>query len=98
MSQNLRLGVFIVITLAILATGVFLIGDRESMFRSSYKVKAYFDNVAGLNEGADVRVGGIRKGSVKNIRLPKRSDEKVMVLMDLEKDTQSIVKADSVAD
>jgi len=98
MSQNLRLGVFIVVTLAILATGVFLIGDRESMFRSTYKVNADFDNVAGLNEGADVRVGGIRKGSVKSIRLPARSNEKVVVLMDLEKETQNIVKADSVAD
>lgn len=98
MSQNLRLGMFIVITLAILATGVFLIGGRESMFRSSYKVKAEFDNVAGLNEGADVRVGGIRKGSVKKIQLPKRSDEKVTVVMDLEKETQNIVKTDSVAD
>jgi phospholipid/cholesterol/gamma-HCH transport system substrate-binding protein len=98
MSQNLRLGAFILITLTILATGVFLIGSRESMFRSSYKVRADFDNVAGLNEGADVRVGGLRKGSVKNIHLPKRADGKVVVLMDLEKETQSIVKMDSVAD
>jgi phospholipid/cholesterol/gamma-HCH transport system substrate-binding protein len=98
MSQNLRLGLFIVITLAILATGVFLIGSRESMFRSSYKVRADFDNVAGLNEGADVRVGGLRKGSVKNIQLPKQPNGKVVVLMDLEKETQSIVKLDSVAD
>jgi phospholipid/cholesterol/gamma-HCH transport system substrate-binding protein len=98
MSQNLRLGLFIVITLAILATGVFLIGSRESMFRSSYKVRADFDNVAGLNEGADVRVGGIRKGSVKSIQLPKQPNGKVVVLMDLEKETQSIVKLDSLAD
>lgn len=98
MSQNLRLGIFIVITLAILATGVFLIGSREAMFRSSYKVRADFDNVAGLNEGADVRVGGIRKGSVKRIQLPKEPNGKVVVLMDLERETQSIVKLDSVAE
>ncbi len=97
MSQNFRVGIFIVITLAVLATGVFLIGSRESMFRSSYKVRADFDNVAGLNEGADVRVGGIRKGSVKSIHLPKHPNEKVVVLMELDKDTQSIVKMDSVA-
>src|SRR5580698_2173038 len=97
MSQNLRLGAFIIVTLAILATGVFLIGSRESMFHSSYKVRANFDNVAGLNEGADVRVGGLRKGSVKSIQLPKRPDGKVVVLMDLEKETQSIVKLDSTA-
>lgn len=97
MSQNFRLGIFIVITLAILATAVFLVGNRESLFRSSYRVKADFANVAGLNEGADVRVGGIRKGSVKDIRLPNRPDGKVEVLMDLARDTQSIVKTDSVA-
>jgi len=98
MSQNLRLGVFIVITLAILATGVFLIGGRESIFRSSYQVRADFDSVAGLIEGADVRVGGLRKGSVKSILLPKLPSGKVVVLMDLEKETQSIVKLDSLAD
>jgi phospholipid/cholesterol/gamma-HCH transport system substrate-binding protein len=97
MSQNLRLGTFIIVTLAILATAVFLIGGRESMFRSSYKVRADFDNVAGLDEGADVRVGGIRKGSVKKIQLPNRPDGKVVVVMDLARETQSIVKMDSVA-
>jgi len=97
MSQNLRLGIFIVVTLGILATAVFLIGSRESMFRSNYKVRADFENVAGLNEGADVRVGGIRKGSVKAIQLPNQPNGKVVVLMDLAKETQSIVKLDSVA-
>ncbi len=98
MSQNLRLGAFISVTLAILAIGVFLIGSRESMFRSIYQVRADFDNVAGLNDGADVRVGGLRKGSVRTILLPKQPNGKVVVLMDLEKETQSIVKLDSVAD
>src|SRR5580698_8319488 len=98
MSQNLRLGLFIVITLAILMTGVFLIGSRESMFHSNYKVRADFDNVSGLIEGADVRVGGLRKGSVKKIQLPKEPNGKVVVLMDLQKETHDIVKLDSVAD
>jgi phospholipid/cholesterol/gamma-HCH transport system substrate-binding protein len=97
MSQNFRLGLFIVITLAVLATGVFLIGSRESMFTSTYTVRADFANVAGLNEGADVRVGGIRKGSVKKIQLPNRPDGKVVVLMNLARETQDIVKMDSVA-
>jgi phospholipid/cholesterol/gamma-HCH transport system substrate-binding protein len=97
MSQNLRLGIFIVITLAILGTAVFMVGSRESLFRSSYQVRADFDNVSGLNEGAEVRVGGIRKGDVKNIQLPNHPERKVVVLMDLAKETQSIVKLDSVA-
>ena len=97
MSQNLRLGIFIVITLAILAGAIFLIGGRESRFHANYKVRADFDNVAGLNEGADVRVGGIRKGSVRSIHLPQKPNGKVVVLMDLAKETQGIVKMDSVA-
>lgn len=98
MSQNLRLGLFIVVSLAILGAGVFLIGSRESMFTASYAVRADFQNVAGLNEGADVRVGGIRKGSVTNIQLPNQPNGKVVVLMSLAKETQSIVKMDSLAD
>jgi phospholipid/cholesterol/gamma-HCH transport system substrate-binding protein len=97
MSQNFRVGLFIVITLAVLGVSVFLIGSRESMFRSNYKVRADFANVSGLDEGADVRVGGIRKGSVKAIQLPKEPNGKVVVLMDLDKDTHSIVRKDSIA-
>lgn len=67
------------------------------MFTSTYTVRADFASVAGLNEGADVRVGGIRKGSVKKIQLPSRPDGKVVVLMNLARETQDIVKLDSVA-
>jgi phospholipid/cholesterol/gamma-HCH transport system substrate-binding protein len=67
------------------------------MFSASYKVRSDFHNVSGLEEGADVRVGGLRKGSVKNIQLPKEPNGNVVVLMDLSKDTQAIVRKDSVA-
>jgi phospholipid/cholesterol/gamma-HCH transport system substrate-binding protein len=97
MSQNARLGAFILITLTILGAVVFLVGNKESMFQSSYLVNADFQNVAGLEEGANVRVGGIRKGSVKKISLPKSPDGNLVVTMDLAKETQSIIKKDSIA-
>lgn len=97
MSQNARLGTFIVIGLAILAVAVFLVGDKESLFQSSYRVNADFQNVAGLDEGADVRVGGIRKGTVKKMTLPKKPDGTVVVTMELSKETLGIVRKDSVA-
>jgi phospholipid/cholesterol/gamma-HCH transport system substrate-binding protein len=84
-------------TLAIVATGVFLVGRQESKFVSKYLVRSEFENVAGLSEGADVRVGGIRKGIVKFIRLPKAPNGKVVVTMELAKETQAIVKQDSIA-
>jgi len=57
MSRVARLGAFIVVTLAVLAAGVFIIGGQEYLFRPTYKLKAQFDNVVGLSEGADVQVG-----------------------------------------
>jgi len=97
MSQSIRLGAFILVTLAILGLLVFLVGSMESRFESNYQLKAQFQNVKGLNEGADVRVGGIRKGTVRRIELPSQPDGKVTVVMDLAKATQNIVKHDSVA-
>jgi len=97
MSRSFRLGLFLLTTLAILSVCVFLVGRQAFKFGSNYRVRSEFDNVAGLNEGADVRVGGIRKGTVQSIQLPKRPDGKVNVTMDLANETQSIVKQDSVA-
>jgi phospholipid/cholesterol/gamma-HCH transport system substrate-binding protein len=97
MSKEFRLGLFIVGTLLILAAGVFLIGSKESLFRSTYRLKAQFQNVSGLIDGADVRVGGIHKGTVRAIQLPKRPDEKLTVVMDLENATRDVIKKDSVA-
>src|SRR5664279_754927 len=97
MSRVARLGAFIVMTLAILAAGVFVIGSKEYLFSSTYQLKAQFDNVAGLAAGADVRVGGVHSGTVHSISLPHNPGEKVAVLMDLDKSTHEIVKHDSVA-
>jgi phospholipid/cholesterol/gamma-HCH transport system substrate-binding protein len=97
MSRVARLGAFIVATLAILATGVFIIGSKEYLFHSTYQLKAQFDNVAGLGAGAEVQVGGVHSGTVHSISLPHKPGEKVMVVMDLAEATHEIIKHDSIA-
>ena len=92
-----RLGAFIVGTLAVLAGGVFIIGSKEYLFRSTYQLKAQFDNVAGLAEGADVQVGVVQSGTVTGIMLPTKPGDKVSVSMELAKSTRGIIKHDSVA-
>ncbi|HXS74643.1 MAG TPA: MlaD family protein [Terracidiphilus sp.] len=96
MSRLARLGAFIVATLAVLATGVFIIGSKEYLFASTYQLKAQFDNVAGLADGADVQVGGVHSGMVTGIELPRKPGEKVTVIMELAKSTREIIKHDSV--
>jgi phospholipid/cholesterol/gamma-HCH transport system substrate-binding protein len=53
--------------------------------------------VAGLAAGADVRVGGVHSGTVRDIVLPHKPGGKITVVMDLGKSTHEIVKQDSVA-
>jgi phospholipid/cholesterol/gamma-HCH transport system substrate-binding protein len=97
MSRTVRLGLFIVSTLAILAAGIFLIGQRQFLFSSTYELKTTFKNVAGLNSGAEVRVGGIHKGTVKRIQLPTTPGGEMTVFMDMESATRTIIRTDSVA-
>src|SRR5947209_19844591 len=97
MSRAFRLGVFIVVALLIFAGGVFWIGKKQFLFHSTYRLKAEFQNVAGLNGGAEVRVGGIHEGTVRQIQLPVRPNDKVHVVMELANGTRSLIKNDSVA-
>jgi hypothetical protein len=97
MSRGARLGAFIVVTLAILVAGVFIIGSKQYLFSSTYQLKAQFDNVVGLDAGADVRVGGVHSGTVSSIVLPHKPGERVTVIMNLGKATHEIIKQDSVA-
>jgi phospholipid/cholesterol/gamma-HCH transport system substrate-binding protein len=97
MSRAARLGAFIVTTLAILVVGVFIIGGKQYLFSPTYRLKAQFDNVMGLDAGADVRVGGVHSGTVRTIELPHKPGEKVLIVVDLDKSTHEIIKRDSVA-
>lgn len=97
MSRVARLGVFIFTTLAILAVGTFIVGNTQYLFTSTYRLKAQFSNVVGLDVGAGVRVGGVLRGTVRSIELPHRPGDKITVVMDLDARTHDIVKRDSEA-
>jgi outer membrane protein OmpA-like peptidoglycan-associated protein len=96
MSRATRLGIFIVATLAMLVAGIFIIGGKQYLFSSTYQLKAQFDNVEGLDTGADVRLGGVHSGTVRDIVLPHKPGDKVIVVMDLGKSTHEIIKRDSM--
>jgi len=97
MSRAARLGAFIIATLVILAAGIFIIGSKKYLFTTTYRLKAQFATVVGLDPGAEVRVGGVHSGSVRGIELPDKPDGKITVLMDLQRSTHDIIKQDSVA-
>lgn len=97
MSRAARLGAFIIATLAVLAVGIFIIGGKQYLFTPTYRLRAQFATVVGLDPGAEVRIGGVRSGSVREIELPNKPDGKITVLLDLQRSTHEIIKQDSVA-
>src|SRR5580700_9512875 len=97
MSRTARLGAFVIVTLAILAAGVFIVGSKQYLFTPTYRLKAQFATVVGLDSGAEVRIGGVHTGTVREIDLPTKPTDKITVLMDLQRSTQGIVMKDSLA-
>jgi phospholipid/cholesterol/gamma-HCH transport system substrate-binding protein len=97
MSQSTRLGLFVLVGLGIFAFFIFLVGRQQSLFQPNDRIQAQFQNVSGLENGAGVRVGGLREGTVRKIELPSRPDGKVTVVMDVSRHTRNLIKQDSIA-
>lgn len=79
------------------ATGLFLIGDRRGLFRDTFEVYAEFNKLAGLENGATVRVAGLDAGEVTQIRVPTGPRARFRVRVRLSEDLHGVVRSDSVA-
>jgi phospholipid/cholesterol/gamma-HCH transport system substrate-binding protein len=97
MSRAARLGAFIIAALTILVSGIFIIGGKQYLFTSTYRLKTQFASVVGLDSGAEVRVGGVHSGSVRSVELPSKTTDQITVWMDLDRSTHNIIKQDSIA-
>lgn len=97
MSTAFRVGLLVFLALGCLCTGVFLIGNKDFLFARTYRLKADFQDVNGLNNGSDVRIGGIHEGTIREIDLPAQPGGKVTVVMNLLDSTRSLVRTDSRA-
>jgi phospholipid/cholesterol/gamma-HCH transport system substrate-binding protein len=78
-----KLTVFMVVTS--LATGLLVITIGNVTFGESTEYKAVFSDVTGLNTGDDVRISGVRVGSVKSIDIYQR--RQAMVTFDVDSDS-----------
>lgn len=97
-SAQLKVGVFVLVSIAIFVYGVFTISGQEELFEKEYTVETYFDNTAGLLEGAYVRLSGVGVGSVTSIRFSDNpSMGKVQVVMEISKRALARVSKDSHA-
>jgi len=94
-SQKLRLGSFVLIGTILFITGVYLIGQRQDMFKKTFTLSSYFQNVNGLQKGNNVRYSGIDIGTVKNIVMI--NDSTIKVEMSIEEKILSHIKKNAIA-
>lgn len=79
-----RLVIFMIVTSMLTAVLVVLIGNLT--FGAANEYRAEFSDVTGVVEGDDVRVAGVKVGSVKNIEIIERDRARVTFTVD--EDTQ----------
>ena len=90
-------GLFVLVTLALFATGLFLIGERRMLFTDKIELVTEFASVSGLQPGAPVQVSGMSAGDVRAIEVPIRPGGRFRVRFTVREDLQPLVRTDSVA-
>jgi len=93
-SQNfkIRLGLFVLVGLALFVIAIFIIGKQKNMFNPVFKLSTTFYNVSGLQVGNNVRFSGINVGTVDRISIINGST--VMVDMLIRKEIKQFIKSD----
>jgi phospholipid/cholesterol/gamma-HCH transport system substrate-binding protein len=92
--SELKIGLVTVFALFMATWLIFLLSGEGGFFWQRYSLKTVFPNVAGLKEGAPVRVAGVEKGSVTSVEL---IGDRVEVVVEIARDMQSLVTDMSVA-
>lgn len=92
-SKNIGLGVFILLGLLLLTGFVFYIGANQQLFGSTTQLSTVFQNIAGLQPGANVRFSGINVGTVDDIEIT--SDTTVRLSFRVSNSVVPYIKKDS---
>ena len=90
-------GAFVLGGVLLFGVGLFLIGDRRMLFDRSVQIYTEFANIAGLEEGGKVRVGGMDAGEVASIQVPANPSARFRVKLRVREDFHQLLRVDSLA-
>src|SRR5260370_1428759 len=95
-NRNVSIGGFGDGGLARLGVGMFVIGDRHQAFAHHSEYYSEFVNLAGLANGAKVRVAGLDAGQVLAIGVPNSPSSRFRVKWRIDAKLSGLVRTDSV--
>lgn len=93
--NTIKLGIFVSVGLALLVMGVYLIGSRHLMFRQTIRISGIFHDVGGLQVGNNVRLSGVKIGTVDLVSIV--SDSTVRVELVIDETKRQFIRSDAVA-
>lgn len=96
-NRLVAVGAFVVGGVLLFAVGLFFIGNRRMLWSDTFEAYAEFTNIAGLENGAKVRVGGMDAGEVDVIYVPVGPAGKFRLKMRVREDLHPLLRVDSVA-
>ncbi len=94
-SQNIMLGIFVIIGSVLLVLSVYFIGSKKDLFQNTSKISSVFKNVNGLQIGNNVRLSGVNVGTVRGIKI--LTDTIIVVDMYIEEEAVYLIKKNSIA-
>ncbi|MEA2602358.1 MAG: phospholipid/cholesterol/gamma-HCH transport system substrate-binding protein [Acidobacteriota bacterium] len=68
--REIRVGLVILSALAVLAAGIFLIGEKNNVFSRKNLYYIEFNSVSGLKPGNPVQLNGVDVGAISKVELP----------------------------
>ena len=84
MREEIKAGLIIVVSMALLTVMIVLIGGSQFLDKfDTYYIKV--KNAAGLEPGAQVKLGGVRVGKVVSVKEPQGAGESVLVEIGIKK-------------
>jgi phospholipid/cholesterol/gamma-HCH transport system substrate-binding protein len=95
---RLRVGLLVLGATLVLMAALFLIGQQNRLFASKNRYFFTATSVAGLNEGAPVRLNGVTAGLVEKITLPEDVHKQLLTIrISIERQYEERIRLDSTA-
>lgn len=94
-SEKIKVAVLVITGAILFVVGVYLIGNKQTMFSNSFELFTVLRNANGLQIGNNVRYSGINVGTVGKIDM--MSDTSILVTMRVQEKIRQHIRKDAIA-
>ncbi len=96
--RALLVGLFVLVTGSLATAGLFAIGEHDYwFFKKTWRLRAEFASIGGVDQGTRVRIQGVDAGVVERIEAPTEPGQPVVLHLKLDTKIDGLIRQDAVA-